>query len=45
MPWVPPLVELPAGAVGHLLVWERNEANGTRRAWVSCAQETGGAAR
>jgi hypothetical protein len=42
VPWAPPLVELLIGAVGHLLAWEKNEANGTWRARVSWVQETGG---
>ena len=42
VPWAPPLVELPIGAVGHLLAREKNEADGTWWAWVSWVQETGG---
>jgi hypothetical protein len=42
VPWAAPLVELPVGAVGHLLAWEKNEADGTWWAWVSWVQETGG---
>lgn len=41
-PWAVPLVGLPVGAVGHLLAWEKNEAEGTWWAWVSWVQETGG---
>jgi hypothetical protein len=41
-PWAPPLVELPIGAVGHLLAWEKNEADGTWWAWVWWVQENGG---
>ena len=28
-PWAPPLVELASGTVGHLLVWERHERDGS----------------
>ncbi len=41
-PWAPPLVELSIGAVGHLLAWERIEADGSWWAWVSWVQESGG---
>ena len=41
-PWAPPLVELLPGVVGHLLAWEKVEADGTWWAWVSWVQETGG---
>jgi len=30
-PWVP-LVELSLGVAGHLLAWEKNEADGTWQA-------------
>jgi hypothetical protein len=40
--WASPHEDLPGGAAGHLLVRERNDADGTRRAWVSWVQETGG---
>jgi len=29
MLWASRLVELPIGAVGHLLAWEKNETDGT----------------
>ncbi len=41
-PWAPPLVELSIGVVGHLLVWEKVEADGSWWAWVSWVQESGG---
>jgi hypothetical protein len=40
-PWAPPLVELSIGVAGHLLAWEKNEADGTWQAGVSWVQETG----
>ena len=40
-PWAPPLVELLPGVVGHLLAWEKNEADATWQVWVSWVQETG----
>jgi hypothetical protein len=39
VPWAPPLVEMTGGIVGHLLVWERHELDGSWWAWV---QESGG---
>ena len=42
VPWAPPLVEPPIGAAGHLLAWEKNEADSTWRAWVSWVREAGG---
>jgi hypothetical protein len=39
-PWVP-LVEVPIGVAGHLLAWEKNEADGTWWSWVSWVPETG----
>jgi hypothetical protein len=41
-PWAPPLVELSIGVVGHLLAWEKVEADGSWWAWVSWVQESGG---
>ena len=41
-PWAPPLVELSIGVVGHLLAWEKVEADGAWWAWVSWVQESGG---
>jgi hypothetical protein len=38
----PPLVELSIGVVGHLLAWEKIQADGTWRAWVSWVQGSGG---
>ena len=41
--WAPPLVELSIGVVGHLLAWEKVEADGTWWAWVSIrVQQSGG---
>jgi hypothetical protein len=28
-PWAPPLVEIMGSTVGHLLAWERSEADGS----------------
>jgi hypothetical protein len=42
VPWALPLLELPIGAAGHLLAWEKYEADGTWWAWVSWVQEAGG---
>ena len=41
-PWAPPLVELSVGTTGHLLCWEKVEADGSWWAWVSWAHESGG---
>jgi hypothetical protein len=41
-PWAPPLVELSIGVVGHLLAWEKIEADGAWWAWVSWVHESGG---
>ena len=42
VPWAPPLVEPPIGAVGHLPAWEKNEADGAWWAGVPGVQEAGG---
>jgi len=34
-------VEVSIGVAGHLLAWEKNEADGTWWAWGSWVQETG----
>ena len=41
-PWAPPLVELSIGVTGHLLCWEKVEADGSWWAWVSWVHESGG---
>jgi hypothetical protein len=41
-PWAPPLVELSVGVTGHLLCWEKVEADGSWWAWVSWVHESGG---
>jgi len=41
-PWAPPLVQMSTGMVGHLLAWEKNEADRSWWAWVSWVQETSG---
>src|SRR5215468_1245948 len=40
-PWAPPLVELSVGVTGHLLCWEKVEADGSWWAWVSWVHESG----
>lgn len=42
VPWAPPLVEPPIGAVGHLPARDKNEADGTWWAWVPWVQQTSG---
>lgn len=33
---------MSGGTIGHLLVWEMHERDGSWQAWVSWVQETGG---
>jgi hypothetical protein len=33
---------MTGGIIGHLLAWERHERDGSRWAWVSWVQESGG---
>jgi hypothetical protein len=40
-PWCPPLVEMGSRTIGHLLVWEMHERDGSWHAWVSWAQQNG----
>ena len=40
-PWAPPLVELSVGVTGHLLCWEKVEADGSWWAWVSWVHDAG----
>jgi hypothetical protein len=40
-PWVPPLVEMSGGQVGHLLEWRQHERDGSWHAWVSWVLTTG----
>lgn len=41
-PWAPPLVQMSSGPVGHLLAWERIEADGSWWAWVSWVHQSAG---